>query len=47
MASTASLAFGVAEPVAGHGFHSACAALTLVHLTCGPITLALPHETSP
>jgi transposase len=27
-----------------YGFHSARAALALVHLTCGPITLALPHE---
>jgi transposase len=26
------------------GFHSANAALALVHLTCGPITLTLPHE---
>ena len=26
------------------GFHSAQAALALVHLTCGPITLTLPHE---
>jgi transposase len=27
-----------------YGFHSANAALALVHLTCGPITLTLPHE---
>jgi len=27
-----------------HGFHSAKAALALVMLTCGPITLHLPHE---
>ena len=27
-----------------YGFHSARAALALVHLTCGPITLTLPHE---
>ena len=27
-----------------YGFHSAQAALALVHLTCGPVTLALPHE---
>jgi transposase len=27
-----------------YGFHSADAALALVHLTCGPITLTLPHE---
>jgi transposase len=27
-----------------YGFHSANAALTLVHLTCGPVTLTLPHE---
>ena len=27
-----------------YGFHSANAALALVHLTCGPITLQLPHE---
>ncbi len=27
-----------------HGFHSANAALALVHLTCGPINLKLPHE---
>jgi hypothetical protein len=26
------------------GFHSANAALALVMLTCGPITLHLPHE---
>jgi transposase len=26
------------------GFHSAAAALALVHLTCGPINLTLPHE---
>ena len=25
-------------------FHSAQAALALVHLTCGPITLTLPHH---
>jgi transposase len=29
-----------------YGFHSANAALALVHLTCGPITLTLPHENS-
>jgi transposase len=29
-----------------YGFHSAKAALALVHLTCGPITLTLPHEHS-
>jgi len=27
-----------------YGFHSARATLALVHLTCGPVTLALPHE---
>jgi len=27
-----------------YGFHSARAALALVHLTCGPLTLNLPHE---
>ena len=27
-----------------YGFHSANAALALVHLTCGPITPTLPHE---
>ena len=27
-----------------YGFHSARAALALVHLTCGPITLTLPHD---
>jgi transposase len=27
-----------------YGFHSANAALALVLLTCGPITLKLPHE---
>jgi transposase len=27
-----------------YGFHSATAALALVHLACGPITLTLPHE---
>lgn len=27
-----------------YGFHSAKAALALIHLTCGPITLTLPHE---
>jgi len=27
-----------------YGFHSADAALALVHLTCGPVTLTLPHE---
>jgi transposase len=27
-----------------YGFHSARAALALVHLTCGPVTLILPHE---
>ena len=30
-----------------YGFHSANAALALVHLTCGPVTLTLPHEQSP
>jgi transposase len=30
-----------------YGFHSANAALALVHLTCGPVTLTLPHERSP
>jgi transposase len=29
-----------------YGFHSANAALALVHLTCGPIALTLPHEHS-
>lgn len=29
-----------------YGFHSANAALALVHLTCGPVTLTLPHEQS-
>jgi len=29
------------------GFHTAEAALALVMLTCGPITLRLPHERSP
>jgi transposase len=27
-----------------YGFHSANAALALVHLTCGPVTLTLPYE---
>ncbi|MGH8303803.1 MAG: transposase [Steroidobacteraceae bacterium] len=27
-----------------YGFHSATAALALIHLTCGPFTLTLPHE---
>ncbi len=27
-----------------YGFHSAKAALALIHLTCGPVTLTLPHE---
>ena len=27
-----------------YGFHSANAALALVHLTCGPVTLTLPHD---
>ncbi len=27
-----------------YGFHSAQATLALVHLTCGPVTLTLPHE---
>jgi hypothetical protein len=27
-----------------YGFHSEAAALALVHLTCGPINLTLPHE---
>ena len=30
-----------------YGFHSARAALALIHLTCGPITLAIPHEKHP
>ncbi len=30
-----------------YGFHSARAALALVHLTCGPVTLTLPHEHTP
>jgi transposase len=30
-----------------YGFHSAQAALALVMLSCGPITLQLPHERSP
>ncbi len=29
-----------------YGFHSANAALALIHLTCGPITLTLPPETT-
>ena len=29
-----------------YGFHSPHAALALIHLTCGPITLTLPHEKS-
>ena len=29
-----------------YGFHSANAALALVHLTCGPVKLTLPHEHS-
>jgi len=29
-----------------YGFHSADAALALVHLTCGPVKLTLPHEQS-
>jgi transposase len=29
-----------------YGFHSANAALALIHLTCGPVTLTLPHERS-
>jgi transposase len=29
------------------GFHSAHAALALVHLTCGSTTLTLPHEQTP
>ncbi len=29
-----------------YGFHTATAALALVMLTCGPITLTLPHEVS-
>ena len=29
-----------------YGFHSARAALALIHLTCGPFTLTLPHEKS-
>lgn len=31
----------------GYGFHSANAALALVMLACGPITLTLPHERAP
>jgi transposase len=27
-----------------YGFHSANAALALVHLTCGPVTLTFPHD---
>jgi transposase len=27
-----------------YGFHSAQAALALIHLACGPVTLTLPHE---
>ena len=27
-----------------YGFHSARAALALILLTCGPITLTLPHD---
>jgi transposase len=27
-----------------YGFHSARAALALIHLACGPVTLTLPHE---
>jgi transposase len=27
-----------------YGFHSANAALALIHLACGPVTLTLPHE---
>ena len=27
-----------------YGFHSARAALALIHLTCGPVELTLPHE---
>jgi len=27
-----------------YGFHSANAALALIHLTCGPVKLALPHQ---
>ena len=30
-----------------YGFHSADAALALVMLACGPITLTLPHEHQP
>jgi transposase len=30
-----------------YGFHSADAALALVMLSCGPITLTLPHEPRP
>jgi len=30
-----------------YGFHSAGAALALIMLTCGPVTLMLPHERSP
>jgi transposase len=29
-----------------YGFHSARAALALIHLACGPLTLTLPHEKS-
>jgi transposase len=27
-----------------YGFHSALAALALILLTCGPVTLTLPHD---
>ena len=27
-----------------YGFHSAQAALALIYLTCGPVTLTLPNE---
>ena len=29
-----------------YGFHSARAALALIHLACGPVTLTLPYERS-
>ncbi|MBV9336254.1 MAG: transposase [Solirubrobacterales bacterium] len=30
-----------------YGFHSAKASLALIMLTCGPITVQLPHEAHP
>jgi hypothetical protein len=30
-----------------YGFHSAEAALALIHLTCGPLTLTLPDDQPP